>query len=81
MGHNEQCRACMYENACNNISCRKMERNVILNEGYCDGHGQAIENVRYNLLAVYNKNGKITAEDVNKICDFCSEIDEEYLIQ
>lgn len=48
-------------------------------EGYCDGHGQAIENVRYNLLNYLNKYGKLTAEDVNKICDFCAEINEEEL--
>lgn len=50
-------------------------------EGYCDGHGQVIENVRYNLLQHLKEHKNLTVEDVNKICDFCSEIDEEYLIQ
>ena len=50
-------------------------------EGYCEGHGQAIENVRYNLLQHLKEYKILNVEDVNKICDFCSEIDEEYLIQ
>lgn len=50
-------------------------------EGYCDGHGQAIENLRYNLLQHLKEHKILTVEDVNKICDFCSEIDNEYLIQ
>ena len=45
-------------------------------EGYCDGHGQAIENVRHNLLDYLNKYDKLTADDVNKICDFCAKINE-----
>lgn len=48
-------------------------------EGYCDGHGQAIENVRYNLLEYLNEHNKLTADDVNKICDFCAKINEEDL--
>lgn len=81
MGHDEQCRACMYENACNYISCRKMERNVMFNEGYCDGHGQAIENVRYNLLEHLKNHKQLTAKDVNEICNACSKIDDAYLTQ
>ena len=50
-------------------------------EWYCDGHGQAIGNVRYNLLKHLKEHKILTVEDVNKICDFCSEIDDEYLIQ
>ena len=50
-------------------------------EGYWDGNGQAIENVRYNLLQRLKEYKNLTVEDVNEICDFCSEIDEEYLMQ
>ena len=50
-------------------------------EGSCDGHGQAIENVRSNMLKPLQNHKQLTTEDVNKICDFCSEIDEEYLTQ
>lgn len=50
-------------------------------EGYCDGHGQAIENVRYNLLKYLNEHNKLTVEDVNNICNSCSKIDEGYLHQ
>ena len=44
-------------------------------EGYCDGHGQAIENVRYNLLEFLKKHNKLTPEDINQICDCCSKVD------
>lgn len=81
MGHNEQCRGCMYENTCDYISCIKIEKNVIFKEGYSDGHGQAIENVRYSLLRYLNEHNKLTVEDVNNICDSCSKIDEDYLHQ
>lgn len=50
-------------------------------EGYCDVHGQAIENVRYNLLKYLNEHNKLTVEDVNNICNSCSKIDEGYLHQ
>ena len=50
-------------------------------EGYCDGYGQAIENVRYNIIEFIKKNKKISIDKVNEICDFCSEIDEKYLNQ
>lgn len=41
-------------------------------EGYYDGYGQAIENVRYNLLEYFKNHKNLTIEDINKICDFCS---------
>lgn len=50
-------------------------------EGYCDGHGQAIENVRYNLLEFLKKYNKLTPEDINQICDYCSKVDMDYLNQ
>ena len=50
-------------------------------EGFYDGYGQAIENVRYNLLQHLKEYKNLTVEDINKICDFCAEIDEDYLIQ
>ena len=50
-------------------------------EGYCEGYGQAIENVRYNIIEFIKKNKKISIDKVNEICDFCSEIDEKYLNQ
>lgn len=50
-------------------------------EGYCDGHGQAIENVRYNLLEFLKKHNKLTPEDINQICDYCSKVDMNYLNQ
>lgn len=51
-------------------------------EGYCDGHGQAIENVRYNLLKMFEKkNGKLTTNDIDDICDYCSKVDMNYLNQ
>ena len=50
-------------------------------DGYRDGHGQAIENVRYNIIEYIKKNKEISIDKVNEICDFCSEIDEEYLSQ
>lgn len=50
-------------------------------EGYCDGYGQAIENVRYNIIEFIKKKKKISIDKVNEICDFCSEIDEKYLNQ
>ena len=50
-------------------------------EGYCDGYGQAIENVRYNIIEFIKKNKKISIDNVNEICDFCSEIDKKYLNQ
>lgn len=85
MGHNKQCRGCMYESTCDYISCIKscikIEKNVTFKEGYIDGHGQAIENVRYNLLELCKKNGNISVDDINKVCDFCSEIDGDYLTQ
>ena len=50
-------------------------------EGYFDGYGQAIENVRYNLLLKVNQNGTLTAEEINSICDHCSKIDEDTIDQ
>lgn len=50
-------------------------------EGYYDGYCQGIENVKYNLLKHLKEHKDITIEDVNNICDFCLEIDEEYLSQ
>ena len=50
-------------------------------EGYCDGHGQAIENVRYNLLEFLKNHNKLTTEDINQICDCCSKVDMDYLNQ
>ena len=50
-------------------------------EGYCDGHGQAIENVRYNIVKYIKNNQGISIDKVNEICDFCSQVDEEYLNQ
>lgn len=35
-------------------------------EGYQDGHGQAIENVRYNLLEFLIEHNKLTFESVKK---------------
>lgn len=49
--------------------------------GYCDGHGQAIENVRYNIVEYIKNNQEISMDKVNEICDFCSQVDEEYLNQ
>ena len=50
-------------------------------EGYYDGHGQAIENVRYNIIEYIKKNKEISIDKVNEICDFCAKIDEDYLNQ
>ena len=50
-------------------------------EGYCDGHGQAIENIRHNIINYLKKHKEISIDEVNKICDFCSRVDEEYLNQ
>lgn len=50
-------------------------------EGYCDGHGQAIENVRYNIVNYLKENKEISIDKVNDICDVCSKIDHEYLNQ
>lgn len=50
-------------------------------DGYKDGYGQAIENVRHNIIEYIKKNKEISIDKVNEICDFCSEIDEEYLNQ
>ena len=41
-------------------------------EGFYDGYGQTIENVRYNLLEYLKNHKNLTIEDINKICDFCS---------
>ena len=48
-------------------------------EGYCDGYGQAIENVRYNIINHLKEHNEISIDKVNDICDFCSKIDYEYL--
>lgn len=50
-------------------------------EGYCDGYGQAIENVRYNIIEYLKKHKEISIDKANEICDFCSKIDIEYLNQ
>lgn len=50
-------------------------------EGYCDGHGQAIENVRYNIIKYIIEHKEISINKINEICDFCSKVDEEYLNQ
>ena len=50
-------------------------------DGYRDGYGQAIENVRYNIVEYIKNNQEISIDKVNEICDYCSEIDEEYLSQ
>lgn len=50
-------------------------------EGYCDGYGQAIENVRYCIVNYLKEQKEITIDKVNSICDICSEIDEKYLEQ
>lgn len=50
--------------------------------GYADGHGQAVENVRYNLLQYLESHGAITDEEtIHEICDICSQVDTEYLSQ
>lgn len=49
--------------------------------GYRDGHGQAIQNIRYNIISYLKKNGSISIDIVNEICDICEEVDEEYLNQ
>lgn len=50
-------------------------------DGYRDGHGQAVQNVRYNIIEYLEKYGSISIDIVNEICDACEEIDEEYLNQ
>lgn len=51
-------------------------------EGYCDGYSQAIENVRYNLLKMFEKkNEKLTINDIDDICNYCSKVDMNYLNQ
>ena len=50
-------------------------------EGYYDGHGQAIENVRHNIIEYIKKNKEISIDKINEICDFCAKIDEDYLNQ
>lgn len=50
-------------------------------EGYCDGHGQAIENLRYNLLEFLKEHNELTFDDVNRICNYCSKVDMDYLNQ
>lgn len=50
-------------------------------EGYCDGNGQAIENVRYNLLEFLKEHNELTFDDVNRICNYCSKVDMDYLNQ
>ena len=47
--------------------------------GYCDGHGQAIENVRYHIAKYLEENGSISIDKVNEICDVCAEVDYGYL--
>lgn len=49
--------------------------------GYCDGHGQAIENVRFNLIDQLTEGKELTIDLVNDICDFCSKVDHDYLNQ
>ena len=49
--------------------------------GYCDGHGQAIENVRNNIISYLKEHKKMSVDKVNEICDLCSEIDYKYLEQ
>ena len=50
-------------------------------EGYCDGHDQAIENLRYNLLEFLKEHNELTFDDVNRICNCCSKVDMNYLNQ
>ena len=50
-------------------------------EGYCDGHGQAVENVRYSIVEYLRQNKKISIDKANEICDMCSYIDYDYLNQ
>ena len=50
-------------------------------EGYRDGYSQAVENIRYNIISYMATNQKISIATVNAICDFCSQVDEEYLDQ
>ena len=50
-------------------------------DGYYDGHGQAIANVRYNIINYLKEHKSISIDKVDEICDFCSEIDCEYLNQ
>lgn len=49
--------------------------------GYCDGHGQAIENVRHCIIRYLEENKEISIDKVNEICDMCSKVDYEYLNQ
>lgn len=50
-------------------------------EGYCDGYGQAVENMRDNIIRYLKEHKEISIDKVNEICDFCSIIDEDYLNQ
>lgn len=50
-------------------------------EGYCDGHGQAVENVRHNIIRYLKENKELSIDKVNEICDMCSYIDYDYLNQ
>ena len=51
-------------------------------DGYHDGHSQAIENVRWNIIAFLERNnGQITIDIVNDICNYCARVDEDYLNQ
>lgn len=51
----------------------------IFNRGYCDGHGQAIDNVRYNIVQYILEHKKISIAKINEICDMCSKVDDQYL--
>lgn len=44
---------------------------------YCDGHGQAIENIRQNLKELFKH--QVAWADVEQVIDACAEIKEEEL--
>lgn len=66
MAHTEKCRGCIYENACDFISCRQIENENIRNKAiddclsaFADWYGYNYENQGYyKLLKQMKKNNK-----------------------
>ena len=70
-----------FKDAENRLNILEKEVKESFINGYCDGHGQAIENVRYNIINYLKEHTEISIDTVNEICDICSKVDYGYLNQ
>lgn len=68
-----------FKDAENRLNTLEIEAKESFINGYCDGHGQAIENVRYNIVSYLEEHAKISIDSINEICDMCSKINYEDL--